>query len=133
MLNDTLMDSIWPIITNTEAIAVSQAYAGFSGSQFKSASETVGFGDRFHALPAWQYLYKPLGNATVAVLMMNHASTTATLQLTFSDVPMLPPPGPNGYALRDLNARSNLGTFKGSWTANNLASHDAAFLTLTPA
>jgi hypothetical protein len=116
-----------------QAIAVSQTYAGFSGSLFKAAAETVDVGGRFGALPAWQYLYKPLGNATVAVLLMNHASTTATLQLTFSDVPTLPPPGAHGYAVRDLNAHADLGTFAGSYTAAGLVSHDAAFLALRPA
>eukprot|EP00666_Eupelagonemidae_sp_cell4sb_P002418 gene2418-9987_t len=32
---------IWPIIANTEVIAVSQSYAGFSGGQFKKSVETV--------------------------------------------------------------------------------------------
>ena len=31
--NDTITDAIWPIITNTEALEVSQAYAGHSGTQ----------------------------------------------------------------------------------------------------
>merc|ERR1712070_6457 len=39
--NDTIMDQVWPIIANTEAIAVSQSYAGFSGGPFKTSSSQV--------------------------------------------------------------------------------------------
>ena len=41
LTNDAISTTIWPIITNTEALAVSSAYYGFSGSTFKSASETI--------------------------------------------------------------------------------------------
>merc|ERR1712137_50605 len=39
--DDTIMDQIWPIIANTEVIAVSQSYAGHSGSPFKSSESLV--------------------------------------------------------------------------------------------
>ena len=39
--NDTITDFIWPIISNTEAIAVNQNYFGFSGSSFASTSNAL--------------------------------------------------------------------------------------------
>ena len=38
-----------------------------------------------------------------------------------------------GYKLRDLWNHAELGSFTGSWTANNLASHDSAFIMITAA
>ena len=39
--NQTIMDAIWPIISNTEVLSVSQSYAGHSGSPFKQAAATL--------------------------------------------------------------------------------------------
>merc|ERR1712110_604838 len=39
--NDTIMDKVWPVIANKEAIAISQTYAGFSGGPFQSSSKSV--------------------------------------------------------------------------------------------
>merc|ERR1712147_62399 len=36
--NDTIMDEIWPVISNKEVIAVSQTYAGYSGGVFQESS-----------------------------------------------------------------------------------------------
>jgi alpha-galactosidase len=47
--NATVMDAIWPIIANKEAIAVNQAWAGFAGSVF--ASSPAGSGN-------WQQWYQ---------------------------------------------------------------------------
>merc|ERR1711957_569506 len=43
--NDTIMDQVWPIIANTEALAVSQSYAGHSGSPFKTSNASVQLDD----------------------------------------------------------------------------------------
>ena len=120
-----LNNEIWPIISNKEAIAINQAYWDFSGSLFKS-------GGSAGALPAFQYWYKPLSATSTAVLLLNHANATQTLSLTFADVPRIAPPGPNGYAIRDVNAHAGLGNVKVSYAAP-VVSHDSLFLTLTPA
>ena len=36
--NATIMDAVWEVIANTEAIAINQAWAGHSGSPFANAS-----------------------------------------------------------------------------------------------
>ena len=64
--NATVMDAVWPIIANPEAIAVNQAWAGHSGSPFKRSPESVHLddGDSIRSstfeTAAWQYFYKPL-------------------------------------------------------------------------
>jgi len=89
---------------------------------------------------AWQYLSKPLSyeSPAVAVLLMNQASTPQSLTLNFADVPgFLPTPTDDGspapaVAVRDVWARSGLGTFAGGVFATPLLqAHDAAFLVLT--
>ena len=64
---------------------MNQAWSGFSGSQFKITNNQ------------FQYLYKPVSATNTAVLLMNIASSAQTLTLTFTDIPKLPAPGPNGY------------------------------------
>merc|ERR1711959_382700 len=39
--NDNIMDQIWPVISNKEAIAISQTFAGFSGGPFQSSGKAV--------------------------------------------------------------------------------------------
>ena len=47
--NATIMDAVWPIISNKEAIAVNQAWAGHSGSAFYRSPNTVTLGAVNHA------------------------------------------------------------------------------------
>merc|ERR1712137_911663 len=73
--NETIMDQVWPVIANKEAIAVSQSYAGHSGGPFKSSAsevllDTVNYAavrqDRrleetgATIAASFQYLYKPM-------------------------------------------------------------------------
>jgi alpha-galactosidase len=136
--DDNVTDAIWPIITNTEAIAVNQAWAGFSGSVFKQDNVTMiplydGGELDFSEVPAWQMFYKPTAanGAATAVLAMNHGNATVTLSFGFGEVPGLS--ASSNYKVRDINARADIGTFDGTYTISNLASHDAAFLMITPA
>lgn len=128
--NATTTAAIWPIISNTEALAVNQAWAGFSGSVFAQAAATVQL-SATTAAPAWQAFNKPVNATAMAVLLMNHASGPASLSVTFSAVPGLAASA--SYAVRDLHNHADLGKFSGSWTAANLAAHDSAFVLLTPA
>ena len=108
MNKDTIVDQIWPIIANKEAIAVSQTYAGFSGGTLQSSSVSVTLDDVNHAAmekgmteaelratgptvtASHQYLYNPLDYAgtKVAAILMNsdtmtqrhHNSCTAAAQ-----------------------------------------------------
>lgn len=131
--NDTVTDMIWDIIANTEVIAVNQAYEGDSGGVYDASETTVTLTDSLAlstATPAYQYLYKPVGDGKVAVLLMNSADATATLTATFSDVPGLDC-GSNGCAVRDIWNHKDLGVFRNKWSGG-VDSHDAAFLVLSP-
>jgi alpha-galactosidase len=136
-LNDQATgDAIWPIISNTEALAVNQAWAGFSGSVFKQANATVEMGtnlkgEKLEAVPLWQMFYKPVqaNGASTAVLVMNHDTNANSFTINFSDIPGVTCTTCN---VRDLWAHQNLGSFTGSWSVQNLASHDSVFLMITP-
>ncbi len=95
--NQTVTDQIWDIISNTEVIAVNQAYFGDSGGQFASGDQVLEFTDAFiersnGAEPRvqaanWQQLYKPVGGGKVAVLVINSAAATQSIDVDFSKVP----------------------------------------------
>jgi alpha-galactosidase len=151
--NNTIMDAIWPVISNPEAIAINQAFAGHSGSPFKKDEKnrsaevelTFGYLDSDHKnayeklkLPQWEYWYKPLKQGEkVAVLLMNYAKVTARLDLTLADVPGLYDIcGSSGQCLiRNVWSRTDLGVFDYTtvYSAKDLGPHDAAFLTITDA
>uniref|UniRef100_A0A7S2JDP7 Alpha-galactosidase n=1 Tax=Haptolina brevifila TaxID=156173 RepID=A0A7S2JDP7_9EUKA len=147
--NQTIMDAIWPIISNKEVLAVSQSYAGHSGSPFKSATEKITLAETNTAMisdemsveeiahigpltvPVWQYFYKPMapGGDKTAVLLMNHASNAADLILIFSDIPGVTC---STCKVRDLWKQQDIGTFSTSYTSKGVVSHDSVFLLVTP-
>jgi alpha-galactosidase len=148
--NKTIMDGIWDVIANKEVIAVNQAWAGHSGSPFKSASQQVKLSDVNYAAmtkemtvedaaslggafaPAWQYFYKPVEakGAKTAVLLMNHQSDAADLTLTFADIPGVTC---TSCHVRDIWNHKDLGAFDTSYTAKAVPSHEAPFFIITPA
>jgi alpha-galactosidase len=145
-----ITDEIWPIITNTEAIAINQAWVGDAGSLFKSSRrmiqldvETEGSNPRFPnvTLPvydqagSWQLWSKALSATSAAVLLMNNDVHSQKVRVNFDDIPAfghmpLPLESDQSFQLRDVWARADLGSFSGSYTAE-LASHDSAFLVVS--
>ena len=83
-------------------------------------------------MPVWQYFFKPIqpGGAKTAVLLINHASTSADLTLDLKDIPGVTC---TRCRLRDIWNHNDLGTFDGTCTAKGVATHDAVFLVITPA
>ena len=92
-----ITDAIWPIIANTEVLAVSQAYVGNSGGLYDKSEALVSLTDAHIdatnaapvSVPAFQYLYKPIGDDKVAVLLMNADATTQNLSAVFAKIPTL--------------------------------------------
>lgn len=129
-----VVDAVWPIVTNTEAIAVNQDWAGILGGLFFESTETVILphcawiwaGDPNCTLPVIQHIYKPLSNSAVAVLVMNHGNSTINDSVNLSSIPGLACASTQ-CSVRDINAHVDLGTFTGTIPVNSLASHDVAF------
>ena len=136
-----MSEKIWPIISNTEALAVSEAYAGFSGGPFMASEETVELSDAVIdadpnddevpvVVSKSQYYYKPLDYAgKTAVLIMNADEASATMKLDFSKVPGAKAGAK--YTVRDIWNHKDLGSMT-SWSGS-IESHDCAFFTITPA
>jgi alpha-galactosidase len=135
-----ISDSVWPIITNTDVLSISQEYSGFSGGPFASSKETVLLTDAIIDLgsepmvevPVSQSYYKPMepnGAAKTAVMLMNSATYADLISVNFSDVPGVTCTKCN---VRDAWAQKDLGSFTGSFTVS-VESHDCAMLIITPA
>ena len=128
--------SVWPIISNTEAIAVNQAYAGYSGSIFWSSAEQTAFAPCGWWLancswPSQQYLYKPLPGGDVALLLMNNGVAAVDLAVAFANVPGVAPGA--SFRVRDVWAHADLGVSVGSLTARAVEPRDSAFFRFSPA
>jgi len=144
--DDSIMDLIWDVISNKEAIEVSQTYAGFSGGVFHESTEMVKLDDVNYAkaergmaehdllstgpmiTPAHKYLYKPMtwDSSRTAVLLINSNDTAQNLTLNLADVPGLTGP----CDVRSIWEHKELGNHATSFT-REVASHDSVFLVLS--
>lgn len=136
MTDSSLVDSVWPILSNLELIEVNQAYFGFSGSLFSAANATVNLcgasdaaGTCADAAPAWMALYKPIDAARTAVLVINNTPGALDLAFSFAAVPGLP--CGSTCKVRDITAQKDLGSFAGSYSRAAVASHDSVFVMLS--
>lgn len=83
--DEAKLAEVLPIISNTEAMAVNDAWAGDAGVLAKASAETVTlpncswFNKDSCKHPAWMVWKKRLPKGKVAVLLMNNANTPATV------------------------------------------------------
>jgi alpha-galactosidase len=136
--NATVMHKIWNVISNTEVLAVNQAYVGDSGGVYASSDHTVELTDAYIearlltgeekrvSASASQYLSKQLPGGKVAVLLMNSADATATLESDFSSIPGVTC---TTCDVRDIWAHKDLGKMSNKISVS-VESHDAAFLVI---
>jgi alpha-galactosidase len=138
--NATTMATFWPIVSNEEAIAVNQEYAGMSGTRFFESAEVTsfspcGWGPEFKncTYASQMYWYKALPGGDTAVLLMNNADTPALLSLEWDAVPGLLPPQGSLVRVRDIWNHQNLGIVEGAFLPTApTPSRDSIFLRLTP-
>ena len=134
--DDAVVDSVWDIVTNLEAIAVNQAWAGHPGTVVANASSSVmhqhcHWDDSNCTSPAWQVWVKPLPrpSGAAAVLLMNHGTTTQSVATTWEQVGVSCPGGV--CYVRDLWTHASVGKVA-SGVTRDLASHDSAFFVVSP-
>jgi len=134
--DDSVSDAVWPVISNKEAIAVNQAWAGHSGSPFKESGRWIALKKKDWNgrwvdvwVPSWQFFYKPLPGGKVAVLLMNHAGWDEDFTLYTHDVPGIEC---HPCRVRDVWARSDRDDVEGE-LKTRVTSHDSAFFVLSPA
>ena len=120
--NSTIMDRSWPIITNTDVLAVNQGFFGHPGTLLDQDKDSAG--------GAWQVWAKPQGDGAMAVLLVNTGGAAADLSLALSNYAST---AGAGATVRDLWAQKTVGPRKGTMRFPAVASHDSVFLLLTPA
>lgn len=96
------------ILTNTEVIAVNQDWGGRQGNRIVDNGNTE----------VWT---KPMANGSVAVVLLNRGSSTATVSTTASQIGL---GSANSYSVRDLWAHTT-GTSSGTISAS-VPAHGAA-------
>ena len=130
----------WPTISNRDAIAVNQDYAGFSGSLFARSSELTTFPacdwtvTVTCAWPSRMHWYKPLSGrdargSTVALLLMNNADDVSPLSVEWAAVPGLG--SPESCAVYDVWERRSVGRHSKRFAAKDVESRGSVFVTLS--
>eukprot|EP00483_Globobulimina_turgida_P001576 UN01578 len=148
-------DLVWDILTNTEAIAFSQTWAGHPGTLLDQSGEEFYYEypneikervKRDNAkyphkanvqaessegvmLASWQTWGKPQANGKWAVIMLNlNGDSAADLTLDFSKIPGMK----STVTLRSIWDKKDLGSFTNTYTAKGVLPFDSAFLMVTP-
>eukprot|EP01052_Picozoa_sp_SAG31_P012106 SAG31_NODE_699_length_12741_cov_5.762617_7_plen_140_part_00 len=133
LTNATTMAAVWPYVSNTEAIAVNQAWLGDPG-QLIFPPDIGGLAtSRVPQIEVWA---KAQPSGAFALLAINTgASVDAKLELNLAEALHLPGwcSGEGSCAVRDIWAQKNSGTIVGgAWSIKNLPPHDSLFVLITP-
>eukprot|EP00005_Dracoamoeba_jomungandri_P000161 CAMPEP_0174253276 /NCGR_PEP_ID=MMETSP0439-20130205/2647_1 /TAXON_ID=0 /ORGANISM="Stereomyxa ramosa, Strain Chinc5" /LENGTH=378 /DNA_ID=CAMNT_0015334217 /DNA_START=162 /DNA_END=1298 /DNA_ORIENTATION=+ len=133
LTKSSIMASVWDIISNKEAIAVSQSWQGHPGRLV--AEDKISFpvlnkefrGMEVKALPTWQVWAKKTGSdGTQAVLFVNLGSGTTDIEVRLTKL------GLGDVKVRNIWEHKDEGQVSGSYTVKGLASHDSKFVLMTP-
>jgi alpha-galactosidase len=107
--------SVKAVLTASEVIAVNQDPLGVQGTRVKGSG----------SLEVWKK--KLNGTNTVAVALLNRTGAAADISVSWSDAGL-----PAGAAtVRDLYAKTDLGSFTDSYTAKSVPSNGIAMLKIT--
>jgi alpha-galactosidase len=139
MSNETEYAMWWPIVSNTEAIAVNQQYVSEAGHLVASSTEQWGPAPVYHGadcevamnrtLPVWTVWAKAQPNNTLAAVALN---TLEFDPISFSiTVEQLGYPSNTVLAVRDLNAHVDLPNISGAWNLA-LGPSGSQFVLFTP-
>eukprot|EP01084_Bolivina_argentea_P126410 223831_1 len=153
--NSNKTDLVWDILTNTEAIAVSQTWAGHPGTLLTQSEEILYYeypkeikervkidNAKYSHVPSirdastdgvtmatWQVWGKPQNNGKWAVILLNfNGNSSADLTLDFSKIPGMK----STVTIRSIWDKKDLGSFTNSYTAKGVLPFDSAFLMVTP-
>eukprot|EP00035_Acanthoeca_spectabilis_P008907 m.160027 g.160027 ORF g.160027 m.160027 type:complete len:448 (+) comp14544_c0_seq6:62-1405(+) len=138
LTNETVLQSVWNIITNEETLNVSQTWYSKgtypsgrlvrnSSNYFNATIEHGYAGTRvsYEMLPEYQIWSKTLSDSTTAVLVINNAVFDTNIMFSLDELGL-----PAKVSVRDMWAHTDNGTIEESFSAT-LASHSGVFLKLT--
>ncbi len=135
--NSTLMDEMWPLISNTEILGVNAAWAGSAGALLLEDSARVTWqhcgtapGISPCSAAAWQVWSKPLPGGGAALLILNHRDAgAASVSVPLASIPGLACAS-SSCAVRDVYAHADSGSATGAFTAPAVPPHDSVFVIL---
>jgi alpha-galactosidase len=104
------------ILLNREVIAVDQDALGSQGRRVQKSGD----------LEVWS---KPLANGSRAVLLLNRGAASASISVAWHTLGY---PDALTAKVRDLWKAEDVGSMRGSFTADNVPSHGVVMLTVTP-
>lgn len=137
--NESLVDSVWDILTNTAALDVNSAWAGAPGGQLAQSADSVvlehctpGWArDLNCTVPTWQVWWKPLPGGSAALFVTNNALVgNASVRIVLSALPSLACATTSCDVL-DVWSQAPAGQASGSFSVDALAPHDSAFVVLS--
>jgi alpha-galactosidase len=116
--NDALVDSVWDILSNDEAIAVNQAWAGHPGRLLRGTA-------------TYQLWAKKLPGGVQAILVINSGpAAVGSMDLLLGDLGL---DAEKRYAVRDIWAKTDLlEVASGSWKTGDISAYDSVFVRFTP-
>ena len=112
------LERVWPIITNREVIAVSQAWAGLAGRRISTSRD-------------WQIWTKPLGGGRHACLLLSNASYSVDISVSLGEVSLELNATGAVVSARDLYAGRELGHVAGDrFVGKSISPHDSQMVVL---
>ncbi len=145
LTDQKVLEEIWPIIANEEAIAVNQVWEGHPGRLVANASEVkdvtvlsgaTGSRKTTDSLPSWQVWAKPVADGAVAVLAVRvwEGQTNATLTFSLAELFQGAAAVPSRASVRDVYARTDNGTVSDVYNFDlaALPSSGSWFVVLSP-
>ncbi|KAJ9455014.1 Alpha-galactosidase [Diplonema papillatum] len=119
VLNANLTEKMWPIIANTELIAINQDWAGHPGYRFYGL-------DINSVLQIW---VKPMTGGDTAVFVIGNSTEPIVAKLKFADYGY---PSNEPIYVRDIYDHVTLGAYTGEFETNSIALSDSRFYRLSP-
>jgi len=114
--DDEIVDRVWPIISNLEAISINQEWAGHPGRLILTDGQGQVWG-------------KPLKGGHYAVLFLNRGEEPISLSITLAQLGV----EAGEYIVRDIWRHRSLDkTISKTVTAPDIAKHDCWFIKLIP-
>eukprot|EP01059_Diplonema_ambulator_P031668 TRINITY_DN588_c0_g2_i3.p1 TRINITY_DN588_c0_g2~~TRINITY_DN588_c0_g2_i3.p1 ORF type:complete len:415 (+),score=162.67 TRINITY_DN588_c0_g2_i3:48-1292(+) len=118
--NEDTTDRVWDIISNTEAIAVNQAWAGHPGRLVHSVGGSS---------PTTQLWSKPVSTSSVAAFVINNdPSNGYNVTISMTDLGFA---STQQVTVRDIWEHKDLGTITGTFATDEMVGHDSRFYTFT--
>lgn len=114
--NETELDRVWDVISNTEAIAVNQAWEGHPGRRISNTKER-------------QMWMKPLSGGRVAVFLLSNDAEEGSVAV---DLIKLGFAADGKVAVRDIWAHKDLAPAVGTFRSDSFAGRDSRFFIFRP-